>query len=78
MADAPDELRIEPARVGQFIGGKYPVVMACPKCHLPAWRQSENVYVHAASIALDSKNNPKLTVHASCTFGVKGSFQGKR
>lgn len=71
MAEPAEVLRIEPARVGQVLGGKYPVVVACPKCHLPAWRQSETVYVHAASVALDQKNNPKLTVHASCSYGVK-------
>lgn len=78
MAEPAEELRIEPARVGQYIGGKYPVAMACPKCHLPAWRQSESVYVHAASVSLDSKNNLKLTVHASCTFGVKDKARGTR
>ena len=72
----PTELRIEPARVGQMLGGRYPVVVACPKCHLPAWKQSEDVYVHAASITLDRKNNPRLTVHAQCKFGNSG--RGKR
>ncbi len=45
------------------------MVVACPKCHLPAWRQSENVYVHAATVSLDQKNKPQITVHASCKFG---------
>jgi hypothetical protein len=74
----PVEIRVEPACVGQFIGGKWPVTMACPKCHLPAWRQSETSYVHSASITLDQKNNPKLTVRVSCTFGVKEKARRKR
>jgi len=74
----PVEIRVEPKRVGQVIGGKWPVAVACPKCHLPAWRKSENEYVHAASITLDAKNNPKLTVHAHCTFGVKHKAARKR
>lgn len=76
MAEPAAELRIEPHHVGQVLGGKYPVVVACPKCHLPAWRSGENTYVHAATVALDQKNNPKLTVHASCTFG--SSSKGRR
>lgn len=75
MAES-NKLRIEPSRVGQVLGGKYPVVVACPKCHLPAWRQSENVYVHAATITLGQKNNPQITVHASCKFGT--SSKGRR
>lgn len=75
MAD-PTELRVEPARVGQVIGGKYPVAVACPKCHLPAWKKDETTFVHSAVIYLNVRNNPELKVHVSCTHGVKE--KGKR
>lgn len=67
MSTQTPEITVEPTRVGQVIGGKYPVAVACQRCHLPAWRKAENEYVHSATIALDQKNNHKLTVHVACT-----------
>lgn len=56
------EVRIKPARVGQQMGGRYPVVIECPVCHEPVWRKSLCTFVHDAVLRLDEFNEPELVV----------------